>query len=166
MTLLEGYEGAKSLLRYDKESGVFYWTQQRQWVKPGFSAGTITKDGYLRITVLGKNILAHRLAWFFVYGNIPELEVDHIDGNPSNNIISNLRLATKNQNQKNRKINYNSSTGVKGVGYCHRKKRYIVRGMINGKQNYLGSYEKIEDAKDAYMRFAETNHEDFLRRTE
>ena len=82
----------KDLLNYDPDTGDFTWkvsTSNR--VRVGQVAGTLRHDGYIRIKVNGKLYLAHRLAWFFVYGVWPVEFLDHIDQDKSNNRINNLR---------------------------------------------------------------------------
>ena len=72
----------------------------------------------IRVKLDGKRYLVHRVIWVLVYGNIsPNLDIDHIDGNPWNNKISNLRLVEKKINQRNRKKMKNNKTGVCGVSY-------------------------------------------------
>ena len=69
----------------------------------GKQAGTLRKDGYYSVRVNGSLYLAHRLIFLMHHGYLPEM-IDHIDGNPSNNLITNLREATNQQNQFNSKL--------------------------------------------------------------
>lgn len=100
------------------------------------SSGCLIKDGYLRIKVKGVGFLAHRLAWFLYYGEFPQMEIDHINRNPRDNRIVNLREATRSINSLNREFKPNKTTGVVGVSYDKTKrlkKRYVV---TNNKKNY------------------------------
>ena len=85
-------------------------------------AGTVTgnKDsqGYFRFNFLGKSYKVHRVVWQLHFGEIPSgLLVDHIDGNPSNNNIKNLRLVTHVENATNRKQTSACKTGTTGVSF-------------------------------------------------
>lgn len=87
---------------------------------PGDPVGRKTKRGYFRVYNGEDNCLvfAHRVVWFLCHGEDPgEFVIDHIDGNPSNNKISNLRKVTLQQNSRNRKPSTNSKLGILGVSY-------------------------------------------------
>src|SRR5574337_1093125 len=91
-------EKLKELLEYNPVSGDFYWKVNRGNARAGDKAGTIkvVKDAWscISIMVSGKHYLAHRLAWFYIYGEWPDTDIDHKDGNSLNNAFLNLRLAT------------------------------------------------------------------------
>jgi hypothetical protein len=78
------------------------------------------------------------------------LQVDHIDGNPGNNSVSNLRMATKAQNAKNRRINRNNSAGAKGVHFHTRDEVFIARIAVDGMRLQLGSFKTLASAQTAY----------------
>lgn len=80
----------------------------------GKPAGTLRKDGYWRV---GKEkVYVHKIVWELYYGTVPEgFEVDHIDGNPSNNLIENLQIKTHAENMCNTKKRKHNKTGVNGV---------------------------------------------------
>ena len=82
----------------------------------GKVAGTICKDGRVMIKSGGKRYLAHRVIYFMHYGTTPEL-IDHIDGNPSNNKIENLRAASKVENGLNSKMRSSNKSGYKNVSW-------------------------------------------------
>lgn len=83
-------ERLRELLDYDPETGVFRWKEPRRKCRVGEVAGSLRKDGYVKIQVDGRFYQAHRLAWLCVYGVWPSA-IDHIDGNRANNAIANLR---------------------------------------------------------------------------
>lgn len=104
----------------------------------GDVAGGVDKVGYAIIVLNRKSYRAHRVIWCLFQGTIdPELQIDHVDGDKSNNNIENLRLVTRTTNQRNRNSQYNSSTGVNGVSLSTDGKgyRYYVSSWrsIHGK---------------------------------
>ena len=90
----------KQYLNYDPLTGEFTWIVHRRCLKAGSVAGCLYR-GYTSIRISGKQYYAHRLAWLYVYGYFPEHQIDHIDRNPSNNRINNLRHASS-QRKKHR----------------------------------------------------------------
>lgn len=108
------------LLDYNPETGLFTWKAKRCGTKHGSVAGSIDPShGYRRIKIDGHLYLAHRLAWFYVCGEWPAHEIDHIDRARANNRIANLRPATRSENQCNKPRYSNNRTGAKGV-HWHR----------------------------------------------
>lgn len=95
-------------------------------------------------------VYMHRVIWELLNGPIPEgFTIDHRDRNGLNNLLSNLRPATRSQQQANRG-KQNNKTGLIGVGYCPRNRRkYVAYAQIDGKQKHLGSFETAEAAARA-----------------
>ena len=81
----------RALLTYDKDTGVFRRNTSSGGQEIGSIAGTISKYGYIRIRIKNKAYFAHRLAWLYEYGVWPENEIDHINGEKSDNRLINLR---------------------------------------------------------------------------
>ena len=97
-----------------------------------------------------KYSLIHRLVAKTFIPNIEnEKFVDHINNNQLDNTISNLRWCTLSKNQYNRQLNKNNKSGIKGVGWHKRDRKWTAQIKINNKSIYLGSYDDIEDAKIA-----------------
>ena len=137
----------KSKLSYCQESGLFTWLDPPgQKLKPGDLAGSVNGDGYVFIQLGGKNYRAHRLAWFFVYGEWPIGQIDHIDRDRSNNRISNLRLVTNQDNNKNKAKYLNNSSGCTGVTWRKDRCKWQARIGIDFKQKSLGFYNDFDDA--------------------
>ena len=140
-------------LIYEPSTGVFRWRKQvGQLTKGGSVAGGVNSHGYHRISILDRAYATHRLAWLLMTGEWPADQIDHIDGNKSNNAWSNLRAATGKQNCANKKTT--NRLGLKGVRLDKRWQRYYAQIEINGRSKHLGSFGTAEAAHDAYMKAA------------
>jgi hypothetical protein len=145
----------KELLSYDSEAGHFTWLQNRGFrAVAGARAGYKTKLGYIKMHVDLKLQYAHRLAWLYTTGHWPTHEIDHINGDPSDNRIANLREATRQQNTRNQRIGTRNKSGYKGASW--NKRDGVWRAFIsrNGKTRHLGTFETAEQAHSAYCRAA------------
>lgn len=131
-------------LKYEPETGLLRWRQNRRGVKAGNIAGYKSKLGYIQIGFKGSLWLAHQLAWLFVHG-VAHAEIDHIDCNPSNNKFNNLRKATHAQNNWNKGFRSNNTSGHRGVARCGNKWRAYITVNKSG-QIHLGRFAKKEDA--------------------
>ena len=142
----------RELLHYDPVTGVFTWLVRRgPRQTPGSIAGTIQYGGYRQIQLDGVIYRAHRLAWFYVHGAFPAAQLDHIDGVRDHNAIANLRPATNAENAQNVAVRADSSTGITGVCWCKKRRKWQVRIGIAGKQFNLGLFTSIQDAQAAYL---------------
>lgn len=146
-----------ALYRYDAETGIFLrvarQTRSRQIVPLDHpvEAGTF-KDGYLRISLFGKSFYAHRLAWLFVHGRWPKDQLDHINGDRSDNRISNLRECTDAENRQNwTRPKSNNPHGLIGVNWHAGANKFSAQIQINRKQKHLGLFETAEEAHSAYL---------------
>lgn len=113
------------------------------------TCGHTNELGYRIIRLNNKRYYAHRLAWFYMTGKQPESYIDHIDGNPSNNVWSNLRLATPKQNTYNKKIPKSNSSGVKGVCWNKNLGKWQAGIKYQYKSIHLGLFDNLEDAAEA-----------------
>jgi len=155
-------QGLKEILHYDMETGVFTWRKHRLRSREHSVAGTPFKGGYIRITIHRKPHMAHRLAWLYVTGSWPSCEMDHIDGDESNNAWANLREATRTQNNCNRGSHKNNRLGLKGVYQVH-DNRFVARIYIDGRSTSLGSFKTAEEAHAAYCNAAQKHFGEFAR---
>jgi hypothetical protein len=141
----------RALLDYDPETGVFTWrVKTNSRAMRGSNAGTVGHDGRVTIRIRNRRYRAHRLAWLYVHGEWPTQEIDHINGDPGDNRIANLRVATRAQNLSNRPRQCNNKSGHKGVYLDRRRGKWQAQMMICGKSKHLGSFDAIEDAAAAY----------------
>ena len=111
------------------------------------TCSTRNTTGYIVIGYDGKIYMAHKLAWFYVYGYFPETEIDHINKIRDDNRIENLREVSHSCNLKNCGVPKNSTTGIKGVSFLKKYQRYVptVRDQ-NGRVVSLGSFDNLYDA--------------------
>jgi hypothetical protein len=152
------HERLKQVLDYHLESGIFRWKIRKSWMaKPGSIAGTRKAFGHISIVIDGRPYLAHHLAWFYVHGVWPNVEIDHRDTMPWNNAIDNLRRATRGQNAANTNRRRDNTTGFKGVSLRRGSVGYQAKITINKKQIHLGYFPTAEEAHEVYKRAA-TEH--------
>jgi outer membrane protein assembly factor BamB len=143
-------ERLHEVLRYDSETGEFYWRVRLSRASQiGSVAGTVSLR-YRCIRIDGRNYTAHQLAWFYVTGEWAISLIDHRDGDPINNRWDNLRLATRSENSANRRRNRNNTSGFKGVIWDRRHGGWLARSGKDRRTYYLGRYPTAEEAHAAY----------------
>lgn len=147
-TLLEKCEIIKSKgYKYDPKSGNII-SRKGKIKKP-------TKGlGYVHIQTLCKKnrieILGHQYAWYMYYGSVPNNFIDHINRNPSDNRIENLRIVTPQQNTFN--------TNAKGYYFHKPSQKYLSRIILDGKSIHIGFFENEQDAHEAYLKAKKIYH--------
>lgn len=157
-------EEAKEIFAYDPLTGVVSWkerpashfdsiSEQSRWNTrlAGKAAGSLKSDkrGGMVVTVYGVVYRLHRLAWLLSNGEWPALTIDHRDGDPTNNKLENLRLASGAEQQRNTGLSCRNKSGVRGVHWRPATQRWCVQIMKDGKQNFIGTFIHLEDAKEA-----------------
>jgi hypothetical protein len=151
-------------LSYDMNTGIFTWKMPlSKAVSAGSVAGSIATKGYRRISIGGVTYAAHRLAWYYVHGEWPAHQIDHINGVRDDNRICNLRVATPSQNVINSAVRSDNSSGVRGVSWHKRMNKWTARINIDKKTIWLGAYATKEDAELAYRTQAQHNYAGFTR---
>lgn len=152
------------VLSYDKETGKFHWLKRISIrIMAGDEAGSATPSGYVEIGIDGENYQAHRLAWFYVKGEWPKLQIDHKDTDRKNNRWPNLREATHGQNVHNSGPRKNNKSGFKGVSFNKERKLWQARIMSERKLHLLGHFETPQEAHAAYAAKAIVLHGEFAR---
>lgn len=147
----------RELLHYEPETGVFTWrvsTSNRARI--GALAGTY-KRGYLRIGLCNRVYAAHRLAWLYVTGAMPVGWLDHINRNPRDNRIANLRGVTPSENRQNATAPANNASGYKGVTRT-KNGRFTAQIGHKRKSIYLGTFTSAHEASQAYAEAAKHLH--------
>ena len=172
----------RNLIRYEPDTGRLFWLSRPA---SAFSAsksrsaahvaalwnsryaGTPALDaecnGYRHGHIGGRIYRAHRVCVAIHYGRWPNLPVDHINGDKSDNRICNLREATRVQNGLNRGLNFNNTSGCRGVSWVNRKKTWAVRVSVPGVgRKTVGYFKSYEKATEAYMNHAKNHHEEYF----
>lgn len=148
----------RKLLRYDPETGKLFWKKRpvsmfpraqpckswnTRWAGREALTGRDT-GGYHQGTICGEHWQAHRVAWTIYYGTCPKL-IDHINGNPTDNRIGNLREATRSKNNCNMRVR-NARINPVGVTFDTRTNRWRATISLKGKFKSLGYYDSMDDA--------------------
>ena len=149
----------KELFEY-KDGQLFWKSKPHPRIDISKPAGSMRKDGYVQILIKRKAYRAHRLVFLMRHGYLPQ-EIDHIDGNPSNNAIENLRPATHSQNQHNVGKRKNNTSGYKGVNWDKALKKWRAKIRINGKRKHLGYFDCPKEAHSAYCQAANELHQQY-----
>lgn len=141
----------RSLVDYDLETGVFVWKESKGRRKAGERVGCLyystSGNEYWQMMVGGYRSTAHRFAWVWCGGVIPEGKViDHIDGNGLNNRIDNLRVVTPQENALNRKTSKGNTSGFPGVSFSRAHQLWRGQLAFEGQRFHLGLFETPEKA--------------------
>lgn len=136
------------ILKYN--SGLLVWKVSRGSINIGKIAGSINELGYVYIGIDGSPYEAHRIILILNGICLGKADVvDHIDGNPTNNLISNLRVTTMQGNQRNRCRSKNNTSGVTGVSWSKARNLWVAKIKVNSKTLYLGGFEIFSEAVDS-----------------
>lgn len=132
-------EELRAEIIYNPEEGSFVRR------RTGLPVGAKGKTGYCRMYIKGIQYKSHRVAWMIFYGEIPD-KIDHINGDRSDNRISNLRSVTSSENSKNQVLRASNTSGCSGVNWHVKCRKWIAQIRDNKKYVYLGSFSELEDA--------------------
>jgi hypothetical protein len=161
-------ETLRKALDYDPETGLLFWRRREEVpakVNKRFAGkpagGPDGQYGYITVRLYDRLYQAHRLVWLHVHGEWPAAVLDHIDGNPTNNRISNLRPATRAENNRNRVGK--GITPYKGITLDRKTRRWIAQIQLGGKNHRLGEFDTAEDAHAAYCEAARRYHGEFAK---
>lgn len=164
MQVKPGVEDFRRVFEYS--DGALYWRHSKGSAKAGERAGHIRPSGknskspYEFVQVDGKTLGTHRVVFAMHSGFMPEF-VDHIDGDPLNNRVENLRAATKSENCCNRGKQITNSSGYKGVYFDVAKNKWRAEIVKDGKRSRLGHFLTPKEASEAYQKAAIEIHGEF-----
>ena len=154
-------QALKERLAYCPDTGVFTYRVRSGTKRPGDVTGCLNK-GYLTVWVCGKLYGLHRLAWLYVHGVLPSREIDHINKNPSDNRIGNLRECEHAQNMQNKRRYANNTSGHTGVVWNKKSQRWQAQIHVAGRNNHLGFFQTKEAAITARLQAEPQYHPFFV----
>lgn len=141
----------KELLRYESETGKFFWLKTTRVTRADGEAGSVRVIGYRGITIDGVTYYAHRLAWLYVNSEWPKRNIDHRNGDRDDNRIENLADVTSSQNSHNTmRLGPNNSTGFRGV--ARYRDKFISQGSFEGKAYAFTMRDTPEEAYEDYKK--------------
>lgn len=154
----------RQLLKYDPDTGRLFWRRRGvEWFRDGNQSAersasiwngkfagkeamTCVSDGYRTGNILSKMHRAHRVAFAMHYGSWPIDQIDHIDGNRANNRIENLRDVSNETNGRNAKRIATNMSGVTGVCWNKRDRRWLAYIRVHDVKHHLGEFQIFDDA--------------------
>lgn len=140
-------------------NGWFYNRFSRGRAKEGDRAGSLTGHGYRKVCIDGVRYYEHHLVWFYVHGEWVE-ELDHKDGDGTNNAPANLRPCNRTQNNFNSQRQTGES-GLKGAYLDKRNNQWYSKIQIGGRVKFLGNFDSAQEAHEAFMAAVELHHGEF-----
>jgi hypothetical protein len=161
------HDRVRSLFHYDAQAGRLIWARKISPfsnVPVGAVAGTLVpRCGYRAIRIDKKGFYEHRLIWFWHHGEWPYPEIDHINGERTDNRIENLRVVTREQNQANIGTPSNNKSGIRGVFFLKRLGKWRASIGFDRKRVILGHFNSRELAAAAYSAARAKHHGRFIR---
>ena len=150
--MLLTHERLMAALSYEASTGEFYRRENSvsRW-KVGARAGSRTDSGYLRVSIDKQAYKAHRLAWFYVYGEWPIGQIDHINRDRTDNRIDNLREVSSSENKQNTTLSGRNKSGFKGVSFIEKTGKWRAQIQHEKKNRFIGNYDTAEEASKAYV---------------
>jgi hypothetical protein len=154
------YEYVSACLAYNAETGELRWkVRPREHFKhlagfvrfdrhlAGKRAGVLdTAKNYRRVKLAKRLLQEHRVTWLLHYGEWPNLDIDHINRDRSDNRICNLRLATSSQNAHNTVLSSSNTSGYKGVSWESQTKKWRACLWFENTLMRLGRFSTPEEA--------------------
>ena len=139
----------RRLFEYNEATGIVFHRTNKHKAKIGERAGSSSKSGSRYLRIHGKKELEHRMIWLYVYGCLPEEEIDHINHSRSDNRLCNLRLVSHEENMRNKPKYKSNTTGHAGISVDKRCGKYRAYISIEGKPKSLGYFDSLTAAVNA-----------------
>lgn len=155
----------RKLVRYEPETGLLFWLPRTPDMFTSGRFGAIRKckiwntrfagreafaavrpDGYRAGVAFGCKLLSHRVAWAVVHGEWPDGEIDHINHDPTDNRLANLRAVSASLNQRNKRIPRSNKSGAVGVRFYKATNRWVAFMRIGNKSHHLGYFKDFDEA--------------------
>lgn len=145
---LPSVELVKSMIDYDPATGIMTSKVRTGGnISVGSVVGYSDRNGYRWVSINKQKFPAARVAWCLSYGEWPvDGEIDHINRDRGDNRLSNLRLVSREINQRNRGVNRNNKSGVIGVSFSSRCGMYVAGMTLNYKAFSIGMFDTMEEA--------------------
>lgn len=159
---MEKLTQSKCLQLFEYKDGSLFWRNDRSRIRAGDKAGCLDKKGYVQVKIDGKPYKAHRVIFLLINGFLPDV-IDHIDGNPANNRIENLRACTQQQNVFNAGTRSTNTSGYTGVYWDRKNNKWRAAIRVSGRMKVLGRFDSIESAIAARTQAAKAMHGEFFR---
>lgn len=152
-------ESIKDYFRY--KNGKLIRVKKPQAACKMGEVGYPSSRGYLAIGFRGTKYFVHRVIWLIVKGEQPPPILDHVNNNITDNRIENLREATHSENMRNTRLRKDTKSGVKGVFWLEKRKRWVAKINHNKKCIFLGNFKHLKDAEQAVKDARQKLHEEF-----
>lgn len=165
--LLPSQEVLRQLLRYEPATGRLIWLPRgpqwfqdskyppervARWWNERFAETeafcTVDRKGYPYGFIFSRRVAKHRIVWAFHHNQING-EIDHIDGDPTNSRIENLRDVTRQSNMQNKRTYARNTSGFRGVYWSKRAGKWRVALSSGGKERHIGYFVEFDDAVNA-----------------
>lgn len=156
------FEQVDRNVSYDPATGVFRHKVDRCMgkIEAGERAGS--KDaslGYVRLSIDGKRVWAHRVAWLLSTGSWPQADIDHINGVRDDNRLANLRDVSRGQNLQNQtKPGPGNRSGIRGVRWDGRRSKWRAEISVDNRNKFLGRFDTKAEAAAAYLKAKQQFH--------
>jgi len=158
------FNAMKEKLSYNSDSGAFTWLYRNErsrgdvWFNTRFAgkkAGNINQGGYMKICISinskAYTVLAHQLAFYLTTGSIANGDIDHINQIKHDNRACNLRIVTRSENLRNATRSARNKSGITGVCFVSKAKKWLAQTTVNGKNRQIGFFDNIKDAEAAVI---------------
>jgi hypothetical protein len=150
------------MLHYDPDTGIVTWRFARRGIRAGMEFGRVQWQGYRQGMLDGHHYYTHRLAWFYVNGEWPPYDVDHINQNKGDNRLCNLRLATRSENKANTGKQITNTSGVRGVHWSKKDRCYVVEVKKGSRRVRKWGFVDLESARQYYLKTAKELFGEFV----